>query len=223
MTLNCVESLDQICDERLRLFPGMSVRCSAIEDHTDELSSGERDSIHKAVAKRRAEFSTGRWLARRTMTELGLAAGDIARGEQRQPIWPAGTTGSITHADDIAAVAISHADACQSVGIDLERWERVTSELHRKLFTERELARLSAQPDMAAGLLFSAKEAGYKATFPLAGRFIGFQEAEIDVDWQAGRFVIRYVGEHSENAIMERGEGHFLISNNYALSLFVIR
>ena len=223
MTSNCAESLDQICGERLPALPGVRVRCAAIADHTAELSADEHDAFSKAVTRRRDEFSTGRWLARRTMAELGLEAGSIARGEQRQPIWPVGTTGSITHADDIAAVAVSPADACRSVGIDLELWQRVTSDLHRKLFTQAELSRLSSQPEMAAGLIFSAKEAGYKATYPLAGRFIGFHEAEIDVDWQAGQFAIRYVGEHSQNAIMEQGEGHFLIDGDYALSLFVIR
>jgi 4'-phosphopantetheinyl transferase EntD len=223
MTSDCAERLDDLCSQQLPTIPGLLVRCAAITDRGADLSSEELEAISKAVSKRRNEFATGRWLARRTMLELGLEPGHIARGDQRQPIWPAGITGSITHADDIAAVAVSAADACQSIGIDLERWQRVTPELHRKLFTDSELTVLSALPEAAAGLVFSAKEAGYKATFPLAGRFISFHEAEIDVDWPARRFAIRYVGEHSQNAVMEQGEGYFIIAGDYALSLFVIR
>ena len=70
--------------------------------------------------------------------------------------------------------------------------------------------------------MFSAKEAGYKATFPLAHRFIGFKEAEIDIDWTAGRFAFRYLGDHAPNRVMETGEGYFLFYERYVLSLFII-
>ncbi len=222
MIEDSAEHLDQLCRQQLPVPERVLVRCAAIADHSAELFDEELSSITQAIAKRREEFATGRWLARRTMRELDIPAGVIHRGKQRQPLWPAGSHGSITHADDIAAVAIGDTDSCRSIGIDLERWSRVTPELHSKLLTANELAALADQPEAAAGLLFSAKEAGYKATFPLADRFIGFHEAEIDVDWAQGRFTIRYVGEHSINSVMEQGEGHFLISGDYALSLFII-
>ena len=54
------------------------------------------------------------------------------------------------------------------------------------------------------------------------GRFIGFQEAEIEVDWERQRFDLHYVGEHDPNRIMEQGEGHFLFCGPYVLSLVII-
>lgn len=222
MTQNDAAHLDQLCQQQLPLRPGVCVRCTSIGDYSSALYEEEAEAINQAIAKRRDEFATGRWLARRTMAQLELPIGIIGRGEQRQPLWPSGSVGSITHTDDIAAVAVGTDTSCRSIGIDLEMWPRVTSELHSKLFTRDELAALDGQPAAAAGLLFSAKEAGYKATFPLAERFIGFQEAEIDVDWSQRRFSIRYVGKHTDNSVMEQGEGYFLISDQYALSLFLI-
>ena len=120
----------------------------------------------------------------------------------------------------MAAVAI--ADSLRSVGLDLEVAARVGAELHDKLFTTQELARIERGDPRLPGLMFSAKEAGYKATYPLAGKFIGFQEAEVLVDWDAGRFRFHYVGEHEPNRIMEQGEGYFLFHERYVLSLVII-
>lgn len=36
--------------------------------------------------------------------------------------------------------------------------------------------------------MFSAKEAVYKAWFPLTGRWLGFEDAEVSVDADAGTF-----------------------------------
>ena len=81
---------------------------------------------------------------------------------------------------------------------------------------------MPSQAPETAGLLFSAKEAGYKATFPLAGEFISFQDAEVELDPEQGRFRFRYFGKHAPSAVMEEGYGHFLICGRYVLSLFII-
>ena len=91
-----------------------------------------------------------------------------------------------------------------------------------KIFTEAEQREVAAGDSRLASVFFSAKEAGYKATFPQVGRFIGFQEAEITVDWPARRFRIRYLGDFEPNRIMDDGEGYFLFCEPYVLSLFII-
>ena len=201
---------------KLRLVAGQ------ITDHLSELYPGERASIVKAIGKRQREFSTGRVLARQAMIELGLSPAAIERGENREPLWPGTVSGSITHAEDLAVAAVVKAGALKSVGIDLEIADRVGEELHRKLFTAGELKLLAHGDPRLAGLMFSAKESGYKATYPLAQRFIGFKEAEVRVDWPNQRFSFRYLGEHAPNRIMEQGEGHFLFCGRYVLSLFII-
>ena len=109
-----------------------------------------------------------------------------------------------------------------SLGLDLEIADRVGPHLHGNLFTEAEQDFLSGAEPRMAGLLFSAKEAGYKATFPLARRYIGFKEAEVRVNEGNEGFTLRYLGEHEPNRIMELAEGYFLFCGRYVLSMVII-
>ncbi len=198
------------------------LRAATVMDHGASLLPEEEIAVANAAETRRHEFATGRCLARELMAELGIAAGPIVRGAQREPVWPEGAVGSITHARKTVIAAIARVGAVRSLGIDLELWGRITDKLHGKLFTDAERSWLSGQPPETAGLLFSAKEAGYKATFPLARRFVSFHEAEIDVDWTKREFRCRYIGEHACNRVMEDGIGRFVIVERYVFSLFII-
>jgi len=217
-----VEDVQQAIDRVFPLKSGLSLVAGPIEDRVADLYPEELEDIERAVARRRHEFATGRQLARQAMAELGLPPAPIRRGERREPLWPAGMVGSITHAEGLAIAAVALAQRLRGVGLDVEIADRVGSELHEKLFVAEELASLAGADARLPGLLFSAKEAGYKATYPLAGRFIGFQEAAVDVDWAAGRFSLRYLGEHEPNRVMETAEGHFLFCGRYVLSLVII-
>jgi 4'-phosphopantetheinyl transferase EntD len=198
------------------------VRAAAVSDRTDLLYPEERDAVSRAADKRRDEYSSGRWLARELMAELDVPASPIPRGEHREPLWPAGVAGTITHAGEVVAASVARREHIRSVGLDLEVWTRMEEKLHRRVFTDRERTRFESLPREAPGLLFSAKEAGYKATFPLAGRFISFQDAETEVDWDTGEFRFRYVGDHRPSAVMEAGSGRFLICGRFVLCLFII-
>jgi 4'-phosphopantetheinyl transferase EntD len=206
-------------------LPGLNLRAGDIADHVGTLFPEERVSIEKAIEKRQWEFATGRALARDCMEALQLPPKPVLRGEKREPIWPDNLQGSITHAERLAVSAVALDGALNSIGIDLEVAERVGEELFEKLFTLGELDRIHAS-DVAtvqlAGMMFSAKEAGYKATYPLVGQFIGFKEAEVNVDWPTGRFTLSYVGAHQPNKVMEQAKGHFLFCERYVLSLVII-
>lgn len=216
------EQLNQQIAEQLPALEGLSIVAGPIANHLSELFPVETQAVTKAIEKRQWEFATGRSLARQAMSELGMPRQAVARGEDREPLWPAGCKGSITHAADLAVAGVAHADTLTSVGLDLEDADRVTSDMFSKLFTEPEQLELVAGDPRLAGVFFSAKEAGYKATFPQVGRFIGFQEAEVAVDWPERRFHIRYLGDFEPNNIMETGEGYFLFCEPYVLSLFII-
>ena len=216
------EQLNQQIAEQLPAVEGLSIIAGPIADHLSELFPVESQAVTKAIEKRQWEFATGRSLARNAMSALGMPRQPVPRGEDREPLWPIGCKGSITHAADLAVAGIAHADVLTSVGLDLEDAGRVTADMFSKLFTVTEQREVAVGDPRLAGVFFSAKEAGYKATFPQVGRFIGFQEAEIAVDWPARRFRIRYLGDFEPNRIMEDGEGYFLFCEPYVLSLFII-
>ena len=218
-----IPPLDSNIAPQLPDIEGLEVVAALVGDHRDKLLPNEQPAIARAVEKRVREFATGRHLARHALGILGLPQAAIPSGQSREPLWPTGCIGSITHTEELAIAAVAADSALRSVGIDLEVADRVTPELHPRLLTPRECGLLpDADPSMP-GLLFSAKEAGYKAVNPLVGQFIGFQEAEVDVDWAGRCFKLRYTGDHEPNRIMQQGQGFFCFFERYVFTLFIIR
>ena len=209
--------------EALPEVEGMALVAGVAADNLDDLDEVEQALVARAVPKRQREFSTGRQLARLAMSHLDMPGDVIGRDSQRRPIWPEGVVGSITHAGDIVVAGVARSDSVEGFGIDLEEVDRVSQKLHSKLLTVNEIELSRHSDDRLPALIFSAKEAGYKATNPIVGKFIGFHEAEVDVDWAQKQFVIRYVGDHEPNRIMERGLGYFTFFERYVFSLFIIR
>lgn len=193
-----------------------------IDDYSTTLWPEEQSAVARARERRVREFSTGRLLARCAMADLGVPECAVPRAEDRSPVWPASLTGSITHAGNVAIAGLAHAERVGGLGIDLEEAPRVTEHLFGKLFTAREHDALAAGDARLPGLMFSAKEAAYKAVYPRVGKFIGFHEAEVDVDWNARTLRLHYVGEHLPNRVMELGTGHFCFFDDFVLTVFVI-
>jgi 4'-phosphopantetheinyl transferase EntD len=111
----------------------------------------------------------------------------IPRGPRGAPNWPTGVVGSMTHCDGYRAATVAREREIASLGIDAEP----ASPLPEGTFgmvalgPEREhLAALTvARPGIAWDrLLFCAKESVYKAWFPLTGRWLGFEEAQVELN-----------------------------------------
>ena len=216
------DTLQGFVDAHFPAREGVCLLAGEVADYADELYPEELVAVASAVAKRQREFATGRYLARKAMEQLGIARGPVVRDEDRRPIWPADCLGSISHTNVFALAAVAREQACKGVGVDLEEGDRVVTQLHDKLFTAWERSAYPQGDPRWPGLLFSAKEAGYKAVNPVVGRFIGFQEVEVDVDWARNRFTIRYVGEHQPNKLIDSGSGYFGFFRDHVISLFVI-
>jgi 4'-phosphopantetheinyl transferase EntD len=158
------------------------------EDHLDVvLCAREEASIVRAVDKRRREFVTGRWCARRALEQLGLAPSPIPRGPHGEPCWPPGVVGSITHCAGYRGCAVARADAFATVGIDAEPNEALPGDVRDEVARTEERVWLDNLSRAGSAvhwdrLLFCAKEAVYKAWFPLAGRWLGFADASVTID-----------------------------------------
>ncbi len=132
-----------------------------------------------ATPQRRAEFAAGRAAAHIAMQSLGHAATPIPMGPDRDPRWPFGISGSITHTRACALAAVTRAPAL--IGIDLEPHDAVTPTMWGAVFLPSERALIDAAPDPVriATLIFCAKEATYKAQYPLTHLLFGFDRIEI--------------------------------------------
>ena len=77
------ESLQQQIAEQLPTPEGMCIVAGRIQNHLSELFPEETAAVSAAIEKRQWEFATGRSLACRAMTELGLPRQVVGRGEDR--------------------------------------------------------------------------------------------------------------------------------------------
>jgi len=141
----------------------------------------------RTVEQRRVLFALGRAAARDALAEIGLAAVAIGRGEGGEPLWPAGVVGAISHSQTVATAIVGHATDYAGLGVDVEDTERApTPRTARLIAVPEEMDWLDA-PDGAERLLmlFSAKEAIFKALYPIERVWLGFSDARLT--WRAER------------------------------------
>jgi 4'-phosphopantetheinyl transferase EntD len=142
-----------------------------------------------AAATRRADFLMGRLAAVEALRRLG-AEGSVGRSPEGAPVWPEGIAGSLTHHSGVAAAVVGRgADGQGYAGLGIDICPRLEGDrlraVVRQCLTEAE--REAWTSEEAATLAFAAKESIYKAAYPRAQRFIGFDEAEIVDVGDAGR------------------------------------
>ncbi|GAA2803938.1 4'-phosphopantetheinyl transferase family protein [Crossiella cryophila] len=175
------------------LLPDIAV-AEAFGDPPEAVLFAEEEALlGRSVEKRRREFTTVRHCARRALAELGRPATPLLRGERGAPIWPGGIVGSMTHCDGYRAAAVAEDTAVQTIGIDAEPHAPLPEGVLDAVSLPEERDWLSTLSRSEPGvhwdrLLFSAKESVYKAWFPLARRWLGFEEARLTVDPSAGSF-----------------------------------
>jgi len=162
-----------------------------------ELYPAESACIERAVEKRRREFAGGRRCARQALAALGIEDFPLLPDGDRVPMWPEGLVGSISHASGYVAAAVTRRETFVGLGVDVERGEPLDRNLVAKICRPAEIERFEGLPSPGNGdwykLAFSAKESVYKAYYPLARTFLGFQDVEISVDAQAGSFTAALV------------------------------
>ncbi|MDT0209959.1 4-phosphopantetheinyl transferase [Curtobacterium sp. BRD11] len=100
------------------LLPASVVAAAADHDLSGPLADDERVAIARAVPSRRAEFRTGRLLARRALTAIGAPVTTLPVGRSGAPRWPDGAVGTITHCPGLRACAVARRDDHAGIGID---------------------------------------------------------------------------------------------------------
>jgi 4'-phosphopantetheinyl transferase EntD len=188
---------------------------------------GEERLIASAVEGRRREFITARRCARRALAALGLPAAPILSGPRREPIWPTGVRGSITHCAGYRAAAVARADDCAGLGIDAEPHGPLPSGVWDSVTVAEERTALSALPGTVHWdrLLFSAKESVYKAWFPLTGRWLGFEDACLTFDPAAGAFRARILidgARHDDGLPLTALTGRFIVGRGLVITAVTV-
>jgi 4'-phosphopantetheinyl transferase EntD len=186
-------------------------------DHDPGPSPDEPATLARAVPSRVLEFRRGRACARAALEELGCPRSSIPVGPDREPIWPAGFVGSITHCADLVAAVAAKAGEIEALGLDGEPAKPLPSEVRRLVLHPAERPKL-----LAGGLdtvVFCAKEAIFKALFPLVRTTFGFADVIVDLDGRSRTFAAR----PSANASVLRPHltllrGRFAIAAGFVLT-----
>ncbi|ASD68775.1 hypothetical protein B1L02_18265 [Pseudoalteromonas piscicida] len=150
----------------------------------NELGIEFPDSLRSAVKSRQSEFLAGRFCASQAIKSLNNSSGQIPIGENRQPMWPEGLLGSISHIETSAICAAAIESEYKYLGIDIENWisRQVSYEIKDLIISSEEesILKHSDFSDIESiTLLFSAKESLFKAIYKYVGKYFGFEAAKL--------------------------------------------
>lgn len=152
----------------------------------DTLQPDEAASMASAAMARRRASGAARVVARELLAQLGHGGVAIPRGASGAPLWPAGVVGSMAHDDRVAVAAVGLVRDIAAVGIDVEPAQPLPPDMLELVTTPNERQTIANDP-LQGRLLFAAKEAVYKAAYPLDGVFLEFRD--IDVDFAGAKAV----------------------------------
>ncbi|MBN9217717.1 MAG: 4'-phosphopantetheinyl transferase superfamily protein [Mesorhizobium sp.] len=148
-------------------------------DEAHLLPDEARSMPARQPTMRRAS-GAARFLAHRLLADAGFDGFAVLRTPSGAPAWPEGMTGSLAHDDDMAVAAVAAIGDVGSLGIDVEPALPLPDDLLPLVATPAD--RIGAVEERLAGrLLFAAKEAVYKAAYPLDHRVLGYEDIAVDL------------------------------------------
>lgn len=155
----------------------------------DTLHPAEAALVDGARPQRRAEFATGRECARIALREIGFETPDqlILADPNGAPLWPAGVIGSITHTTGWTGAVAARRDPdgdLASIGLDAEVAAPLPDGVLDVVASPAERGELHLLDKSHPGtpwdtLLFAAKEATYKAWYPLVGTVLHHEQVRV--------------------------------------------
>jgi len=172
-----------------RLFPAtVVVRERRTPGDAADLLASEAAYVERAHPKRISEFAAGRSCAKAALAQFGVRDFALHPADDRQPMWPLGFVGTITHTAGLCVAAVAERRRILVIGMDSEIVGAPTADLWSTLCGPAELNWVHSLPaadqPAAVTLLFSAKEAFYKCQYPLVGEWLDFHDLRVEVsDW----------------------------------------
>ncbi|WP_246090356.1 4'-phosphopantetheinyl transferase family protein [Nonomuraea deserti] len=211
------------------ILPPWVVAVDTFDDHDAMLFPAEEEVISRSVETRRKEFVTARMCARQAMSLLGLPPQPLLPGLRGEPQWPKGFVGSITHCAGYRGAVVSPGSDTITIGIDAEPDEPLSNGVLEAISLPEERKALRAlaadHPEVSWDrLLFSAKESVYKAWFPLAKRWLDFEDAILTFNPVLGAFSARLLvtGPHVDGQQLTGFTGKYMARDGLLLTAIVM-
>jgi 4'-phosphopantetheinyl transferase EntD len=160
--------------------------------HRGTLYPEEEAYLRNALPKRRREFTAGRLCVRRALIQFGIEHFPLRVGNNREPVWPHGIVGSISHTEGYCGVAVARKCRIETLGLDVECTSRLSRDCWEQICTRSELAWIDSLPpnrkQKNVALLFSAKECLFKCQYPISGTWLDFHDVVITINSDVGEF-----------------------------------
>ena len=223
MNTNLIETLTDLVPSDVAVAGG------TIDDGQSALFPVEMAYILGAALRRQQEFRAGRTYARRALEVFGLENQQIGRADDRSPIWPNSIVGSITHSSQICAAVVARSQAYWGIGIDLEPSKPLAVELYSAIGRPEEQSSfyrpvVAHDRELDRGkLVFSAKEAVFKAIYPSLRQWFDFQDVLVEIDVSSARFTASFIStvQAPKDSVFE-GRWSF-IEDHFVTALIVHR
>jgi 4'-phosphopantetheinyl transferase EntD len=210
------------------LPPGVaSVECFGdVEGVT--LFAEEESVIERAVDGRRRAFATARHCARQALGTLGITPVPIPRGERGCPCWPDEVVGSITHCSGYRAAVAARTATAAAIGIDALPAGPLPRGVLPRVASLAEREHVAELGQHAPGvswerLLFSAKEALYKALYPLTRAELGFSDASVTFDSETFTAVVTIADPIHRGARVASLGGRWLARDDLLVTAVVLQ
>lgn len=175
------------------LPPGVGIALRRLTDAAPPLWPGEAEAVARAVPARQREFASGRAAARAAMAGVGWPAQALPAGPDRAPLWPAGLVGSISHTRSWAGAVVAQQSDWAGIGFDLEPATPMPDDLAAMVLAPGDQPGDLLPPALAAKLIFSVKEAAFKAQFPLTGLWLDHRDVAVRLSPGAFSLCVRDV------------------------------
>jgi 4'-phosphopantetheinyl transferase EntD len=212
-----------------RILPASAKVAATRGDLDAALYPEEEAVVARAVEKRRREFITARACAREALAQLGRPPQPILPGPRGEPLWPVGIVGSITHCEGYRACAAAPAGELATIGVDAEPNQPLPEGLLGDIALPEERVLLRELGRQGPGthwdrLLFSIKESVYKAWFPLAERWLGFEDAVVAIDPRQESFSARLLvpGPSFDGRELRSFHGRWLVADGLVMAAIAL-
>jgi 4'-phosphopantetheinyl transferase EntD len=156
----------------------------------------------RACQRKQLEFALGRAAAHFALKQIGLEdSGPVLRGPTGEPLWCDGIVGSITHCYPWCAAVVVRCSDRLAIGVDLENMEGMQgADISDWVCCEPELDWVRhGDFQKRLTMIFSAKEAVYKAFSSLCHRYIDFKEVGLTWFPQKDRFQCEFLAPFGPN------------------------
>ena len=191
-----VAAVESALGQLLPLGCGSAVSWADVEPRADVLPS--------AAAHRRKEYAEGRACALRALQVVGSSeAADLPGDTDGVPVWPEGLLGSITHSKGLCAAVAGSTTGLQVLGLDLERTDRLKASAIQRIVHATE-ADFVQGDQLRGSILFSLKEAFYKAQFPQWRTTANFEDLALDVDLSVGAASVNYISDRFNSDLVDQ-------------------